>query len=149
MEIITCYTADIKSKIKGEKKQRVDKKLMKATADVCLKALRYCTDIFLSEWDYLSEFSTQVKAGVVNRNQAANALIHSTDRYPAKFSEEKTQASRLTASAGSGTGKCITVTYPQHRTLEQDISSGNTRNSKAARSCRVRRRGRIRRCTGL
>ena len=65
MEIITCYTADIKSQLDGEKKRRVDKKLMKATADVCLKALRYCTDIFLSEWDYLSGFSTQVKASVV------------------------------------------------------------------------------------
>ena len=85
MEIITCYTADIKSQLDGEKKHRVDKKLMKATADVCLKALRYCTDIFLSEWDYLSEFSTQVKTGVVNRNQAANALIHSTKGHPAKY----------------------------------------------------------------
>ena len=87
MEIITCYTADIKSQLGGEKKQRVDKKLMKATADVCLKALRYCADIFLSEWDFLSKFSTQVKAGVVNRNQAANALIHSTEGHPAKYPE--------------------------------------------------------------
>ena len=87
MEIITCYTADIKSQLDGEKKHRVDKKLMKATADVCLKALRYCTDIFLSEWDYLSKFSTQVKAGVVNRNQAANARVHSTEVQPAKGPE--------------------------------------------------------------
>ena len=82
MEIITCYTADIKSQLDGEKKQRVDKKLMKATADVCLKALRYCTDIFLSEWECLSGIKDSV-----NRRRACDLFIHSTKDHPAKYPE--------------------------------------------------------------
>ena len=80
MEIITCYTADIKSQLDGEKKRRVDKKLMKATADVCLKALRYCTDIFLSEWECLSGIKDSV-----NRRRACDLFIHSTKGHPAKY----------------------------------------------------------------
>ena len=55
------------------------------TADTCLDALRYCTEVFLSEWGYLSGFPVSIKPGVVNRGRAANALIHSTKWHPAKY----------------------------------------------------------------
>ena len=85
MKVITCYTADIKSQLTDKGTRQVDDRLMRMTADTCLDALRYCTEVFLSEWGYLSGFPASIKPGVVNRGRAANALIHSTKRHPAKY----------------------------------------------------------------
>ena len=80
MEIITCYTADIRKQLTDKDERPVNDRLMKMTADVCLKALKYCTDIFLSEWDYLSGIK-----GSINRKRACDLLIHSTKGHPAKY----------------------------------------------------------------
>ena len=85
MEIITCYTADIRKQLTDKGERPVDDRLMKTTADVCLKALKYCTNIFLSEWDCLSGLPSSPKSGVLCRKSAANALIHSTKGHPAKY----------------------------------------------------------------
>ena len=80
MKVITSYTAGIKKQLADRCDRQVDGRLMKATADTCLKALRYCTDIFLSEWDYLSGIK-----GPVNRRRACDLLIHSTKGHPARY----------------------------------------------------------------
>ena len=80
MEIITCYTADIRKQLTDRGERPVDDRLMKMTADICLKALKYCTDIFLSEWDCLSGIK-----GSTNRRRACDLLIHSTKGHPAKY----------------------------------------------------------------
>ena len=80
MEIITCYTADIRKQLTDRGERPVDDRLMKMTADICLKALKYCTDTFLSEWDYLSGIK-----GSTNRRRACDLLIHSTKGHPAKY----------------------------------------------------------------
>ena len=85
MKVITCYTADIKGQFTDKGTRQVDDRLMRMTADTCLDALRYCTEVFLSEWGYLSGFPVSIKPGVVNRGRAANALIHSTKWHPAKY----------------------------------------------------------------
>ena len=85
MKVITCYTADIRSQLTDKGTRQVDDRLMRRTADTCLDALRYCAGVFLSEWGYLSGFPASIKPGVVNRNRAANALIHSTKGHPAKY----------------------------------------------------------------
>lgn len=80
MKVITCYTADIKQQITDKGGRQVDDRLMKTTADVCLKALRFCTDVFLSEWGHLSDIK-----GSVNRRRACDLLIHSTKAHRAKY----------------------------------------------------------------
>ena len=80
MEIITCYTADIRKQLTDRGERPVDDRLMKTTADVCLKALKYCTDTFLSEWDCLSGIK-----GSINKRRACDLLIHSTKDHTAKY----------------------------------------------------------------
>ena len=82
MEIITCYTADIRKQLTDKGERPVNDRLMKMTADICLKALKYCTDTFLSEWDCLSGIK-----GSTNRRRACDLLIHSTKGHPAKYPE--------------------------------------------------------------
>ena len=67
--------------------KNVDDKLMKRTSSVCLEALRYCVDVFLLEWDYLSSLPTSMKAGTLPRKRAADMLIHSTKDNPAKYTD--------------------------------------------------------------
>ena len=82
MEIITCYTADIRKQLTDKGERPVNDRLMKMTADICLKALKYCTDTFLSEWDCLSGIK-----GSINKRRACDLLIHSTKGHPAKYPE--------------------------------------------------------------
>ena len=93
MEIITCYTVDINkqySLIRDKKKKPVlmseipvDGRLMQKTSDICLAALKMCTEIFLSEWDYLSKLPKAQKKGTVSQKRGADMLIHITEDNPA------------------------------------------------------------------
>ena len=87
MEIVTSYTADIKSQLADSGPRQVNDRLMKATADICLAALKCCVDIFLREWGYLSTLPSSQKAGVLSRRRAAELLIHSTKEHQAKYPE--------------------------------------------------------------
>ena len=84
MKINTCYTVDIKSQlivkdneVCGSKK--VDESIMKATRTVCLDALKFCTEIFLSEWDELKEYTSLM------RKRRGDILIHTTKDSIAKY----------------------------------------------------------------
>lgn len=84
MKINTCYTVDIKSQlivkdneVCGSKK--VDESIMKATRTVCLDALKFCTEIFLSEWDELKEYTSLM------RKRRGDILIHTTKNSIAKY----------------------------------------------------------------
>ena len=55
--------------------QPVDDKLMKSTARTCLDALCLLTDIYLSEWEYLSGIPTSQKAGQPCRKREAEKLV--------------------------------------------------------------------------
>jgi len=89
MKIITSYTAKLKQQQKvvnqGVKWQQADSKLMKATADVCLAALKECADIVLTEWEYLSKFPNAMKKGILPRKRVVDILIHGTKDNPAKY----------------------------------------------------------------
>lgn len=84
MKINTCYTVAIKSQlivkdneVCGSKK--VDESIMKATRTVCLDALKFCTEIFLSEWDELKEYTSLM------RKRRGDILIHTTKDSIAKY----------------------------------------------------------------
>ena len=101
MKITTCYTAELKQQLfdkKGSGKKglgkiadpvwgRVDDGLMKSTASVCLGALRFCVDAFLSRWEYLSALPAGEKAGVLSRKRAGDILVHGTEGSRAEFAE--------------------------------------------------------------
>lgn len=86
MKINTCYTVDIKSQYILKNGQaigtrRVDEAVMKATRTVCLDALKFCVNIFLSEWDSLEELNCLM------RKRRGDLLIHSTKNNIAKYPE--------------------------------------------------------------
>ena len=92
MKIITCYTVPIKKQLSGPaasgapvSMRAVDDRLMRTTSDVCLEALKYCVDVFLKEWNYLSGLKTVQKAGTISRKRGADLLIHSTTGSKAKY----------------------------------------------------------------
>lgn len=109
MKIITSYCVDLKnqlfqienkdnnkanSKNKDKAKAmepprigRIVDSLMRETADVCLKALRYCGDVFLTNWDMLSKFPLTAKKGGFSRRSQAEKLIHSTSMNQAVYPE--------------------------------------------------------------
>lgn len=86
MKINTCYTVDIKSQYIFKDEQIVgtrcvDETVMKATRTVCLDALKFCVNVFLSEWDSLEEL-----ASIICKHRG-DLLIHSTKRSTAKYPE--------------------------------------------------------------
>ena len=109
MKIITSYCVDLRSQLfpvenkddnkdKGKSKTkpktmepprigRVDDSLMRETADICLKALRYCGDVFLANWDMLSAFPSTAKKSGSGRRAQAEKLIHSTGTNRAAYPE--------------------------------------------------------------
>lgn len=93
MKITTCYTVPIKNQLEfsedGEVSLRkaVDDKLMKACASLCLEALKFCVEVFLREWNYLSSFKVTPKKGVVSRKRVADMLVHSGRECVAKYPE--------------------------------------------------------------
>ena len=97
MKITTCYTVPIKRQLtttgraKGERKitgsRPVNDTLMRRTADLCLDALRFCVDAFLSEWGYLSSLPVTQKAGVMSRRRAADLMVHSTKDNNAPYQD--------------------------------------------------------------
>lgn len=58
---------------------------MQQTADLCLSALKFCADIWLKEWAYLSALPTGQKKDVLSRKRGADILIHSTEANHAKY----------------------------------------------------------------
>ena len=97
MKITTCYTVPIKRQLtttgraKGERKitgsRPVNDTLMRRTADLCLDALKFCVDAFLSEWGYLSSLPVTQKAGVMSRRRAADLMVHSTKDNNAPYQD--------------------------------------------------------------
>ena len=92
MKIITCYTVPIQKQLLGPAAGgtpvsvcAVDDRLMRTTSGVCLDALKYCADVFLKEWNYLSSLKTTQKAGTISRKRGADLLIHSTAVNKAKY----------------------------------------------------------------
>lgn len=85
MKINTCYTVMLKNQIVTDgsvvKTCRVDERVMKATRMLCLDALKFCTEAFLSEWEYL-----KAKTGV-ERKRYADVLVHSTKNSVAKYTK--------------------------------------------------------------
>lgn len=89
MTIHTCYTAAIKSQYVVEKKKKetrfkgtvkTDSALMEKTADICLKALKFCVDTVLAEWDTVSGIKDALA-----RKRIVDTLIHSTKDNEAKY----------------------------------------------------------------
>lgn len=62
-------------------KQRVDSVIMQKTAEICLEALKFCMDIFLKEWKFLSSYKFN------ERKREADCMIHSTEDIRAKYPE--------------------------------------------------------------
>ncbi len=122
MEIVTCYTMDLKCQFKrtlelkkskaakqskGTKKTQilqntkklkpkdalpvtkiqVSDALMKQTSCVCLEAFKYCADVFLSEWSFLSGLPATPQKDGLCRKSGAERLIHTTQDNTAKYPE--------------------------------------------------------------
>ena len=94
MKIRTCYTVPIKQQRYTRPDRNggtvslwrpVDDTLMQSTAALCLDALRYCVNVFLSEWTYLASCPTGQKAGTLSRKRAADLLIHTTKDNKARY----------------------------------------------------------------
>ena len=82
LKIHTCYTVDIRKQILPNGKTiHVEDSIMSRTAEVCLRALRFCTNAFREQWDLLSGLK-----GVIRKRQA-EVLIHSTVHSSAMYSE--------------------------------------------------------------
>ena len=92
MTIMTSYTVDLKDQLdviySRKDKQltvtgshRIDDRLMRQTADICLEALKYCVQIFQVEWEYLKT----VAGG--KKRRAADVLIHTGRDVRAKYPE--------------------------------------------------------------
>ncbi len=91
MKINTCYTVALKSQlpvIKDKKTMRfsdpvrVDSDLIKHTSDLCLKALRFCVDVVLNEWDILCGLKS-----LCSKRRRVDELIHSTKDNTAKYTQ--------------------------------------------------------------
>lgn len=82
LKIHTCYTADIRKQLlpNGDAVP-VEDSIMSRTAEVCLRALRFCTNAFIEQWDSLSMLK-----GVLRKRQA-EVLIHSTVNSSAMYTE--------------------------------------------------------------
>ena len=99
MLITTCYTVPIRSQmyetISDEKTVlrpgKVSDSLMKQTSCLCLDALKFCADVFLKEWAYLSSLPTGQKKNVISRKRGADLLIHSTKDNKAKYPDFDTR----------------------------------------------------------
>lgn len=69
------------------KKVNVSDSLMKMTSEICLATFKYCVDVFLSEWAYLSTIPTSLQKNAPCRKQVARMLIHTTKDNTAKYPE--------------------------------------------------------------
>ena len=92
MRIHTCYVVDIKRQLavsvdKNTKElqihgsDRVDDRLMRNTADLCLEALTFCVSVFQKEWEVLERQPGKT------RKRAGDILIHSTRDNTARYPE--------------------------------------------------------------
>lgn len=82
LKIHTCYTVDIRKQLHTNGKAvSVEDTLMSRTAEICLHALKFCTNAFLEQWDSLSGLK-----GVLRKRQA-EVLIHSTVHSSAMYSD--------------------------------------------------------------
>ena len=99
MLITTCYTVPIRSQMyetSSDEKTvlrpgKVSDSLMKQTSCLCLDALKFCADVFLKEWAYLSSLPTGQKKNVISRKRGADLLIHSTKDNKAKYPDFDTR----------------------------------------------------------
>lgn len=93
MEITTCYTAALKSQAAYDKKTDaltfagVDERVMAACSALCLDALKFCTEMFLTEWSYISAFPETPKRDLPGRRRICDTLIHATRDNAAKYAE--------------------------------------------------------------
>lgn len=97
LKITTSYTVAIKKQIvpvmgtdgtvSDVRQCCVNDALMKSTSDICLAALKLCTEIFLKEWDRLSALPTGQKKGVLSRKRGADIMIHGTKKNKAQYPE--------------------------------------------------------------
>lgn len=92
MKIITSYNIPILQQARVTEDNpcvygKVDDRLMAVCSACCLDALKYCVDVFLTEWDYLAAFPTTAKPGKPHRKRIADTLIHSTKDNQAKYPE--------------------------------------------------------------
>ena len=67
--------------------RHVDDSLMQNTSNLCLDALKYCVNVFLGEWAYLSSCPSGQKAGVLSRKRAADLLVHTTADNQARYTD--------------------------------------------------------------
>lgn len=92
MVIHTCYVVDIKrqlavsvdkktQELQIHRSYRVDDRLMKNTADLCLEALKFCVSAFQEEWETLGNQSGK------SRKRTGDVLVHSTKDNTAKYPE--------------------------------------------------------------
>lgn len=102
MDINTCYVCKIQNQLDAvpDKKNGtltvsrihpVDDRLMQQTADICLKALKFCTSVILKEWDGIMAVDSKL------RKRRIDMLIHKTKKGDPKYPEFDEQFPNLPA----------------------------------------------------
>lgn len=102
MDINTCYVCKIQKQLDAvpdkktgtltvSRKHPVDDRLMQQTADICLKALKFCTSVILKEWDGIMAVDSKL------RKRRIDMLIHKTKKGHPKYPEFDEQFPNLPA----------------------------------------------------